>query len=107
MKHLVLAALLVAAPSMATTKEQLAVCTALSDLAGVIMEARQTGTPLSKIMEVSYKDAGATKIIQALAMEAYKAPRYNTPQYQQREIDDFKNTIMMLCLENKKSHSPT
>lgn len=102
MKHLVLAALLVAAPSMATTKAQLAECTALSGVAGVIMEARQAGAPLSMIMEVSYKNAGATKIIQALAMDAYKAPRYNTPQYQQRAIDDFKNTIMMLCLENKK-----
>lgn len=68
-------------------------CPVLGELSGVIMENRQAGTPISKMMSVSPDN----DLVTAIILQAYQQPRYSTEKYRQRAIDDFANTVMTAC----------
>jgi len=71
-------------------------CAVISNLAYVIMEARQNGAPMQKIME---KVVG-TKIYERMVFEAYETPRFNTEEYQTDAENDFRDRWYLLCSKN-------
>jgi len=71
-------------------------CDSVGTFARTIMEARQTGVAMSKLVELTKQhgmDEGGMPIIIA----AYEAPRYSTEEYRQREIQDFENQAYLAC----------
>lgn len=69
------------------------ICTVAADLAGVIMQNRQLGTPISKMMEV----AGGDQYAIALILIAYDTPRFSTDEYQQEAVVNFSNEVGLAC----------
>lgn len=89
-------AILAPQPSHANEK----VCILMSQAAERIMARRQDGTPLSDVLN-TVKDSALSAFIKALAVHAYGTPRYHTPEYQQRAIDDFRDNILVTCLRRQ------
>lgn len=69
-------------------------CNSVSELAEVIMEHRQAGTDMAKIMGTAQEDATRQVIIMA-----YDSPRFHTERNQQRAVQDFKNDAYLACIK--------
>ena len=69
-------------------------CVAAGELATAIMQGRQLGTPITKLLEIAEDSEFAI----ALVLLAYGQPRYSTPEYQQRAADEFGSEIVVSCM---------
>ena len=99
MKKLLLATLLISASAMAATdSENLEICTTISESAGKVAKLHQDGMTLDELLNVP----GITPF-SGLVMAIYSDnTRYSTEKFQQREIQNTKNTVMISCMEAKK-----
>jgi len=70
-------------------------CESVAGFAETVMEARQKGVSLVKMMQ-----ATDNKLLQAIIMEAYETPRYSTEEYQARKIGEFRDSWYLACLKN-------
>lgn len=90
------ALLAVASPGMAE-RLPTSFCTQMADLARTIMEARQSGVPMEKSVEI----AQGVEVMRDLALlmveEAYDRPRWHSDSMQKREIQDFGETFYKAC----------
>jgi hypothetical protein len=111
MKNIVLSAVvaastLIATQSIAATNsDNLIVCTAMSELASKIMTHRQSGTPMSVLLTAinnNPQDPKVEKLAQAMVIDAYEIPSYNTARSQNRAVLEFENTIMLQCIQTLK-----
>ncbi|PYE29917.1 hypothetical protein DFP83_1423 [Idiomarina fontislapidosi] len=75
------------------------ICANLHSLAEVIMERRQEGTSVVKMMEVAEKSGNGkfTEIIKAIVEDAYNSPKYSTQAMKQDTISTFANNVYMEC----------
>lgn len=75
------------------------ICPTVETLARTIMEGRQVGVPMTKMMEVADNqgDNPMGRLIRALIVAAFEKPRYMTAEIQQREVDDFANEAALEC----------
>lgn len=89
----------------ANTDQVIERCSSQATVAANIMQARQNGVPITRILEINKEYPDAKSLLDFFAMEAYKVPRYSTPENQQQSIVEFSNTIFMLCMNyfNKTS----
>jgi len=71
------------------------VCSTFEELAGLIMEHRQLGTPMSKIMKI----LGSDKIGRKIVVDAYEETRFSTESYQKKSIENFKNKWFLSCFK--------
>ena len=78
-------------PALAQTASE--TCPPIGDLAESIMEARQSGAAMSDMMAV----ADGNEFVEGLVLTAFEAPRYTTPEFRRREIENFRNTIEAMC----------
>lgn len=105
MKNLIIAAMLFV-PTIAFSEEQPAskeiVCNSLGALAKVVMENRQMGVPLSKMLEVPAKmqEESLANITTAIILEAYDSPKFSGKQYQQEAAEEFSNKVVLECWKN-------
>jgi predicted mannosyl-3-phosphoglycerate phosphatase (HAD superfamily) len=104
MKHRFIAAataLTIAAPISAQTAENIAFCGGLGSMAAVIMEARQTGAPMSNMLALaaSSDDPVVADMARAFVLDAYQRPQWATDDAQLDEVNRFRNSIEMLCFE--------
>jgi len=75
-------------------------CQKLSEFAQNIMEARQTGVPLNKMISLVEKNEEPFRsMYRTLVIEAYKKPRYHTKSMQTGETTDYSNQVLLACLE--------
>lgn len=72
----------------------LEVCTVYAEWAELIMRWRQSG----KDVVEAYGEAPEPEQIQELVTLAYKRPRFNGTEYQDREVADFKSASMVDCM---------
>ena len=92
MKALTLALLIaLSTPTMAAFTPKL--CSDLSNTAATIMEKRQGGVAMVRIMDIM----GDSKIMQAVVLDAYEVRRHPAPMWQEREIDDFRDKWYRAC----------
>lgn len=85
-------------PALALTDEE---CSRAAHLAASIMGARQKGASLDsalKVLSDHIKDPAAADAGKKLILEAYKQPRFNTEENQQRAVDDFRDDVHLACL---------
>ena len=85
-----------AKPTAESAQRDQALCTTLGEFAGSIMESRQVGIPLSKMLE-AVAEGGKDTLSRSLILAAYDTPRYNGATYRQRAIDEFRNDIEIRC----------
>jgi hypothetical protein len=69
------------------------VCVALGEYSRTVMDARQTGVALSKIMEIVKGDDIHTRIV----LDAYEQPRFHSDEFRQTAIQDFGNKWETMC----------
>ncbi len=79
-------------------------CQRISKLAGTIMENRQAGTSMERMIEIASGEQfkSIDKILRHLIVEAYSQPRYNSKPNQQNAVKDFSNDQMLLCMKVRK-----
>jgi hypothetical protein len=77
-------------------------CLSTSLMAKVIMENRQSGVPMSSMMEVLSREeyAPLKKVSTMFLIRAYEAPRWNSENLQKQEIIDFQNQIYLECIKS-------
>lgn len=90
MKSIITAAIIAMATSAQAQEDP---CPAFGGLAETMMIARQSGLPMSQMMEL----AGEEDIFRRMVIDAYDRPRYGTEEIQRLEIQDFRNEIEMDC----------
>lgn len=74
-------------------------CGALAELGKKIMQARQAGISIEKIIEI-FNDGDFGE---ALTIKAYNNPRYNTDNLQEKIISDFRDETYLECAKIKSS----
>ena len=83
-------AIVAATSAVAETKQE--TCTLIGQLAAVIMEKRQDGVDMSRLMEIA-----DTELVQELVIFAYEMPRYSSEDYKRTAVQDFANEAMGVC----------
>lgn len=99
MKKLILCAAL-ALPFAAVAEDT---CSMVASMARTVMSARQNGVEMEKMMAVARKSDGPVgKITEALVVDAFAVPRWQTPANKQRAIEDFGNDNAAMCYRAQK-----
>lgn len=97
MKKILLSAAIILAmvgPASATLPESLhKSCAYVGDTAEALMEARQRGVSITRIMEI----VDGSTLHELIALEAWNEPRYSTASYQKRAIDEFRDFWVVYC----------
>jgi len=91
LKAVVAAVAIVAATGAAAETKQ-ETCTLVGQLAAVIMEKRQDGVDMSRMMEIA-----DTELVRELVIFAYEMPRYSSEGYKRTAVQDFANEAMGVC----------
>lgn len=77
-------------------------CVKYSTMAGNIMEARQRGVELQRLLEViltSDMDEDTKAMPRAIILDAFSVPHYSIDKNKTREVVRFKETYLLACLE--------
>lgn len=95
------AILLMLAGTASAESDWQSTCKSTSSMARQIMTLRQQGTDASKLVETTNKigNPQAAKVTTQIIIAAYKEPRYQTPEMQQKSIDDFSNDLYIKCAD--------
>jgi hypothetical protein len=101
MKNL-MKAILVVGSFVAMTNAALAqtdTCETVSKIATSVMDNRQSGVPLSKMMEIvrAVEKTPVGPIAKTMTIDAYEQPRFNTKDMQKRMIGDFADKYTLIC----------
>lgn len=91
LKALTLIAAMLAATTPAVAEDD--VCVSISEVAEAIMMNRQIGVPLVDMMRI----AADNQMLRILTMEAYKMPRFNGEEHQERAVQDFTDRVTLEC----------
>jgi len=92
MRALTLALLIaLSSPALAAVTPKL--CSDLSETAATIMQKRQEGVAMVRIMDLM----GDSATLSAIVIEAYEVRRHPAPMWQEREIDDFRDKWYLTC----------
>lgn len=80
-------------------------CDSFGNLARVVMEVRQTGTPFSRHLGVAIKidNENGNKFNQYLVTKAHSYPEMLDPEHQKEVVKQFSNEIYNECVNNRKS----
>ncbi len=68
-------------------------CSELAEFSQTVMEARQRGIEMQRLVQLSQGNELAIRII----IEAYDVLRYRTSEYQQNAVTEFANKIQVTC----------
>lgn len=91
-----------AQPVTAAPKRDIHVlCPTFGNLAEKIMEARQSGVSMSKLMattdNVDEDGELMASIVRTLIQAAYEEPRYSTEEFIARSVEDFRTKVEVEC----------
>lgn len=98
---IILAALLVPTPSVAAQSDWKDACEAASTLAEQIMKARQNGVPMAAQMNMT--KAEPNDLVEALIIDAYDKPRFESDKHQMRLIEDFRDEAYLKCAKTMRT----
>ena len=86
----------------ASTSADMDECKRIDESAQIVMEARQSGAPLSKIWNVAENtnDDYLEAMFKMLAKSAYEVPRFETDAMKKKATVDFQNTYFSACISN-------
>lgn len=78
----------------------LANCDSIAKMAGTIMQARQAGMDMGKVLETSSANEALSRRVRDLTVAAYESPRYSTEKNKTRAVEDFKNDAYLACVKS-------
>lgn len=79
------------------------ICDAVAKSARTLMKARQAGVPLATVMKpLEGRSPGVREAMTEMVIAAYDQPRFNSPEFVQRSIDDFANDQHLACLKSTR-----
>lgn len=101
MKALILS-LVIAISSPTLVSAEAITCEQFGELAESIMKSRQTGVPLSSLMNVikDTPEANDNEIFRNMIVMAYDNPRYSSDNMQRRAIEDYRNFWELGCYQS-------
>ncbi len=70
------------------------VCSQIANTARITMEARQNGSPMREVMELT-----TNPTILDIITEAYGHPAYSTSKVQEKAIQEFENRWYLKCVK--------
>jgi hypothetical protein len=86
--------------------EKIQFCSDLEKAAASTMRMRQVGAPLGEVIALARKDEDKNKAASDyminMAIKAYEAPKFASPDNQQNAITEFANKEMLHCLKSIK-----
>ena len=89
----------------AAAEKEMTTCSLLALIAKKTMESRQSGTPLSKYLELAESTDLPQAIKNALrdiALIAWDTPKFSTDRNKKEAITEFENKMLLECLKNEK-----
>jgi hypothetical protein len=92
MKRLLIAVTAALMMSSAQAKEP---CAVLGELARTVMDSRQLGVALSKLMDIVKDDSLSKRIV----LDAYEQPRYQAEEFKRAAVEDFGNKWEIMCYQ--------
>lgn len=99
MKKLISVAIIAIMATTTMAKEnKIEVCKEYANLAEIIMEHRQTGTPVFEMMEIASKTK-VKALAEHLIINAYDVHIFDTKKYQDKIIKQFKNDSFIKCMQ--------
>lgn len=97
--QLIAVALLISASMPAAAETWQTKCAEISQLATSIMNARQNGMPMARIIELSTGSGGVEDLAHLMTIDAFEEPRYNTANYQARAKERFRDAWYLKCVK--------
>ncbi|MGX9996688.1 hypothetical protein [Vibrio sp. JZG120] len=79
-------------------EEWMEICEKYGSLATSIMNNRQVGVSMSKMMEAVDGD----KLLQNLIIEAYDSPRFSTDKMQKKATERFRDDTYLACVKSMR-----
>jgi len=95
MKKLIIAAVLALTISANVQADVFEFCKQTEMYAEEIMKVRQSGVSASK----AYSAAQNSKMLLSIVKAAYAKPAYDTPEYQEKAVSEFKDHYFTICYE--------
>ena len=78
------------------------ICKAVESLAENTMKARQAGSAASDMLGIGeiegVKGTNESKLLKIIVLSAFEVPRYSSPEYRRRAVEDFKNEWYIWCI---------
>jgi hypothetical protein len=89
-----------ATPTSEKNVEEL--CVGLAQAGRSIMDGRQSGVSMIKLMGVANNAGELAPLMKNLVQDAFKSPRYETQEMKTRVIQDFEDKVYATCLQLRK-----
>lgn len=64
-------------------------CESIASAARTVMEARQTGVELSKVLAIADRYPDTKSLMRKIILDAYSKPRYSSEEFRLRETEEF------------------
>ena len=77
-------------------------CDIVLEYAVSIMDSRQSGVPVQKMMAFAEGSDAAGEMIKAMTIDAYNQSRYDSPDLQATVIENFGNRHYLNCVQRSK-----
>ena len=77
-------------------------CGKFGELATTIMENRQSGVSMAKMME-AIAGGEENPLIEKLIISAYDSPRYSTERMQKRTVEEFRDEVYLECVKGMRA----
>lgn len=74
-------------------------CLEIGDLAEAIMTNRQLGIAMSRMMGAGPTDDAYAALFREMLVSAFETPRYDSPEFQVRESQDFRAQWELICYQ--------
>lgn len=98
MRITIVALLMVVTATSAFSKDW---CADLGNTAEGIMTARQSGVPISQMMEIIPTDENLGPIIRELTLMAYEQPLMQSTDYKRRIAREFGDSVEVVCYRSE------
>ena len=87
-----------AAPAAA--QDMTETCAHAADIAAAIMKGRQNGVPAAKMVKTIAPlfPPQSQRLGKDMILSAYQKPRYNGPDYIDRAVSDFSDSVFVSCM---------
>jgi len=76
-------------------------CGSVGELATTIMESRQSGVSMAKMMGAVSGEENS--LAEKLIISAYDSPRYSTERMQKRTVEEFRDEVYLECVKAMRS----
>lgn len=98
MKKTIITAMLAIATSLPVLANKAASCEDAAEIAAVVMKARQAGVSMGRLLEMT-----ESKLAEELVYQAYDVHRFDSDEYQQKAISNFREKWEIACLKNERA----